>query len=42
MEDQPGTPKKMGPWAALGALAVLAVILLGFLWGFVAIITSAV
>lgn len=38
MKDQPDTPKKMGPWGALGALAVMAAIVLAFVWGVAAAI----
>lgn len=38
MKDQPATPKKMGPWAALGAFAIMMGIILAFVWGFAAAI----
>jgi hypothetical protein len=41
MKDQPNTPKKMSPWGALGALALMALIVLGFIWGVVALIKWA-
>lgn len=41
MKDQTDNPKKLGPWGALAALAVMAAILLGFVWGLVAIIANA-
>lgn len=38
MKDQPDVPKKMGPWEALGAFAILAAIVLAFVWGVAAAI----
>lgn len=38
MKDQPNPPAKLGPWGAIGAFAVLVLILLGFVWGVAAAI----
>lgn len=38
MKDQPETPKKMGPWAALAALAVMGAIVVAVVWGVAAAI----
>lgn len=34
-------PRKLGPWGALGALAVLAVIVLGFIAGLIMLLKWA-
>ena len=41
MKDQPTTPNKLGPWSGLAVLAVFLNLVLGFVWGLVAIIGSA-
>lgn len=38
MEDQPTTPNKLGPWGGLAILALIMLILLGFVWGVAAAI----
>lgn len=38
MKDQPNNPKKLGPWGALGVLAIMAAIALAFIWGVAAAI----
>lgn len=38
MKDQPGTSQTLSGWSAIGGCAVLAVILLGFVAGVVALI----
>jgi hypothetical protein len=38
MKDQPDEPRKVGPFAAVAVLALIAIIALAFVWGVAAAI----